>query len=50
MTMLVAVLAAMLLVGGVVILAAVAAGVLVQRPRARASAGVGSPACRAASA
>lgn len=42
MTMLVAVLAAMLLVGGVVILAAVAAGVLVQRPRARASAGVGS--------
>lgn len=40
MTLLLAVLAAMLLVGGIVILAAVAAGVLVQRPR-RAGASTG---------
>lgn len=40
MTLLVAVLGAMLLVGGIVILAAVAAGVLVQRPRPQESTGL----------
>lgn len=40
MTLLMAVLSAMLLVGGVVILAAVAAGVLVQRPRHQSSTGL----------
>lgn len=40
MTLLVAVLAAMLLVAGVVVLAAVGTGVLVQRPRAQASTGL----------